>query len=210
MQKRGVLTGVETAAVLNDLMSHPNLKNARLHMVGHSFGALVVANAARALTRVHKRTMHNVCFIEGAFASGWFMIEKPIIDNITGRLASIFSVADSATGFYYPFANGGRLAMGSVGLCDIPHPAAWPAGDGLVPMAVTPCDPGCQIAHVHRAPSYAALSGPPPLPGNPGHPTVINLDGSKMIYEGEVASGGGHTDVYKDDVTYLLWAALHS
>jgi len=36
---------------------------------------------------------------------------------------------------------------------------------------------------------------------------VINFDLSRMVYEGPIATGGGHSDIYKDDVLHLLWAA---
>jgi hypothetical protein len=42
------------------------------------------------------------------------------------------------------------------------------------------------------------------LPG--AAPRFINLDASRLIYEGPIALGGGHGDIFKDDVIYLIWA----
>jgi hypothetical protein len=53
------------------------------------------------------------------------------------------------------------------------------------------------------------LVAPPPLKDMalPPPPKVYNLDASRLIYEGGVALGGGHDDVFKDDVVHLLWSA---
>ena len=37
-------------------------------------------------------------------------------------------------------------------------------------------------------------------------PYALNLDASRLIYDGSPAAGGGHDDVYKDDVIHMLWA----
>lgn len=228
MQRRGVESGRKVAQVYLDLVrdkdTGPLIEKARLYLAGHSFGGLVVANTARSYYQIQraewiannpalppaqfrpKHAVHSLTFIEGALASGWFKIEHHPVYNITHRLSSIYSGADSATGFYYPVANGGRMANGSVGLCDVP---GVKFRDPVLKAATEPCAPGCMTQHIHKAPIFAVLDNPPALPTSPVGPTVTNFDGSKMIYEGPVATGGGHTDIYKDDVTYLLWAALH-
>lgn len=216
MQRRGAETGQTVAKILldlwNDPITGPKLAKTRLYMAGHSFGGLVVANAARSFVRLQKGTSHrieSVAFIEAAMASGWFNIEHRVLKSINNRLSSIYSVADSATGFYYPVANGGRLALGSVGFCDIPDVLKPKDSKDRLDVESKPCPPGCTKHHVHKAPAFAVLDGSPPLPISETGPTVTNIDASKMIYEGPVAAGGGHTDIYKDDVVYLLWAALH-
>ena len=47
------------------------------------------------------------------------------------------------------------------------------------------------------------------LPTFPQRDLFLTIDASRMIYEGAQGSGGGHSDIYKDDVTHLLWAVLH-
>lgn len=231
MQRRGVETGRSVAKFFHGLIHDEDptvqsvVRQARFYLAGHSFGGLVVANAARSYYQLQREELlaanpnaapnelkpnfpvHSLAFIEGALASGWFKIEHNPVYNIQNRLSCIYSGADSATGFYYPLANAGRLAMGSVGLCDVPGVGFR---DPVLKVAQKPCPPGCTEQHVHKAPIYAVLAGPPSgMPKSPTGPTVTNFDGSKMIYEGSVAAGGGHTDIYKDDVTYLLWVALH-
>ena len=39
-----------------------------------------------------------------------------------------------------------------------------------------------------------------------GRPLVLNLDGSRIIFEGGIALGGGHGDIFKDDVVHLVWS----
>ena len=38
--------------------------------------------------------------------------------------------------------------------------------------------------------------------------TAINLDASRLIFGGTVATGGGHSLIHKDDVVHLVWSAL--
>lgn len=37
-------------------------------------------------------------------------------------------------------------------------------------------------------------------------PFLLNLDASRLISEGNAALGGGHNDIFKDDVVNLIWA----
>ena len=46
--------------------------------------------------------------------TAWFEDERRILRCLDGALACVYSRYDSANGFYYPVANHGRLAAGSV------------------------------------------------------------------------------------------------
>jgi hypothetical protein len=35
----------------------------------------------------------------------------------------------------------------------------------------------------------------------------MNMEGSRLVYLGKAAMGGGHGDIFKDDVVHLAWAA---
>ncbi len=214
MQRRGVNSGFVVAKSLVEILKSPKFPNEmRLHIVGHSFGGLLVVNVARELARAKEngwgqdRSIHTLCAIEGAFASAWFKKESNTVNHVTSTLATIFSEADSANGFYYPAANAGRMAAGSVGFSKIKDDGT----ESDLPQADVhiPCRGGCTCNHVHRPLPYASLADPPVLPGLADGRSIVNIDASKMIYEGAVASGGGHTDIYKDDVICLLWAVLH-
>ncbi len=192
MQGRGVATGKLAADFLRELYADmPELSSARLHFLGHSFGGLVVANAARhlAFEMSPPKVIDSVCLLEGALASNWFQGETVLNEKIN-ILASIYSRYDTANGYIYPFANGGRVSLGYEGLSGAgrsSHKAPLPEQQG----------------------GFASLVRTPNLKPNPhpGQRRVMNVDASRLIYEGSVALGGGHDDIFKDDVIYLLWAA---
>lgn len=187
MQQRGVMTGVYLGEALEDLWrGTPELERARLHLAGHSFGSLVVANAARTLAFASgfRGQLRTLTLIQGALASGWLSGERRLLDRITGAVACIFSRYDSANGFWYPLANLGREAAGHVGLCgDFATVANCMPPSLVVPPQLGPIDPNTK---------------------------VINVDASRIIYSGAVAAGGGHGDIFKDDVLHVLWAAMQA
>jgi hypothetical protein len=221
MQVAGAGAGRNAARFLADLF--PQLNDAldgrapdgsrvqpwrpRIHLLGHSFGGLVVANTARHLEldpecRRVIRQIHSICLLQAAIASTWFEEEDWIQSFVTGGLGCIYSAYDTANGFYYPVANNARLASGFVGL--------YRVGDGSV-EATLPRHDG-QGAEVDAG-LFTSLVSSPDLnalltdryPGHTG-PWFVNLDASRLIYEGPIATGGGHSDVYKDDVAHLCWA----
>lgn len=191
MQRKAVDTGHRAAEVLAGLVRDcPGLAQARIHFVGHSFGSLVVANIVRrlALEADLKRcipdgAIHTLCLVQGALASAWIEKEAALRQSVNGAIAAIYSRYDSANGFYYPLGNHGRLAAGYVGLVgedfQTEKQGGWPM---LVhPPALTPSS-------------------------STGRPRIINIDASRLIYEGPVAVGGGHGDIFKDDIIHLIWA----
>lgn len=195
MQRRGVQAGPLAADFLADLLDEtPTLQNARLHFLGHSFGGLVVVNAARHLAfgfrkRSAPRRIHSLCLLEGAVASNWFEGETVLCERVD-ILASIFSRYDTANGYIYPIGNQGKPAAGYVGLFGVP---------------------GRKQKDEHEPQGgYATLVRPPDFGPNlfpvPGVPRVLNVDASRLIYAGPPAAGGGHDDIFKDDVLYLTWA----
>jgi hypothetical protein len=209
MQDRGVDAGEEAGAAIAELWRElPLAESACLHFFGHSFGGLVVANTVRNLSlREQPVPVQTLCLIEGAFASGWFEGETALLNNVKGSIASFFSGYDTATGFYYPLANAGRLSLGSVGISSFRAGQQWSAYDSELDKV--PCEAGCKCSHIHRPRAFASLADPPQLPGPMGALSILNLDASRMVYEGPVVSGGAHTDIYKDDVINLLWAVAH-
>jgi hypothetical protein len=191
MQRKAVDTGHRAAEVIAELVRGcPGLAQARIHFIGHSFGALVVANTVRRLAldtnlrpHIPDGAIHTLCLVQGALGSGWFEKETALRQSVNGAIAAIYSRYDSANGFYYPLGNHGRLAAGYVGLLGKDFTTEKQGG---WPMLVHP-------------PTLA-----PPSPA--GRPRILNIDASRLIYEGPVALGGGHGDIFKDDVLHLIWA----
>jgi pimeloyl-ACP methyl ester carboxylesterase len=219
MQIGGVEAGARAADFLADLFQRLELGKVRVHLVGHSFGALVVANVVRHLALVPELRkklerlqpvdpngnpypgdgkVNTLCLLQGALASAWFLHERELLNYLCGSLACIFSRYDTANGFYYPVSNHGRLAAGYVGLYKVA---------GMLPTPLP--EPGRQ----EDVGVFTSLTEPPPLSHLlEGHKTVdprvwlLNLDASRMIYEGPVLAGGGHGDIFKPDVLHLIWA----
>jgi hypothetical protein len=227
MQIRGVKAGSRAAGFLARLLDDPELVgllgSARVHFLGHSFGGLVVANAVRHLAldealvnysfsalqprgpdgEAHSRKIQTLCLLQGAMASAWFEGERRLFASLNGALACVYSRYDTANGLYYPIANHGRLAAGYVGL----YLAGYDLDSYRLPDAEREGDEGL----------FASLTEPPPLQGmlqqmlrdsNQSFPGAwfVNLDASRLIYDGSIATGGGHQDIFKDDVLHLVWA----
>jgi len=188
MQHRGVSTGVQLAETLAELFQTcPELREAELHLAGHSFGAVVVSNAARTLAHDadFSGALHSVLLLNGALASNWFDRETTLLRKVLGAITAIYTRYDTANGFWYPLASMGRQAAGSVGLC------------------------GDFGSEKHTMPPMLVV--PPPLP--PSSKTsgcrVLNIDASRLMYAGSPVLGGGHGDIDKDDVMHVLWSALN-
>jgi hypothetical protein len=185
MQRRGVVTGAQLGDALAELFHDcPELDKAKLHLAGHSFGAVVVSNAARELSHraAFKGDLRTVTMLNGAIASGWFEREATLRNRVSGGVTAVYSRYDTANGFWYPLASVGRQAAGSVGVCGDFTPTKYE----MPPMLVCP----------------------PPLEGAPTKPCrMLNVDGSRLMYAGSAVLGGGHGDIDKDDVMHVLWSA---
>ncbi len=185
MQERGVRTGTLLGDAVAEIWRDvPELKDARLHLAGHSFGGLVVANAGRriAFNPDFGGDLRTITLIQGALASSWFHRETALLNRVSGAVAAIYSRYDTANGFWYPLANLGREAAGYVGLC------------------------GSFSKVAHHMPPMLVM--PPPLGTSSASVKAINIDASRLIYDGSPAMGGGHGDIFKDDVIHVLWASM--
>jgi hypothetical protein len=206
MQVKGVSTGREAGGLIAEIVEKaPLLANARFHLVGHSFGCLVVANLVRRLaldsvvrqrfrTHVAGKQVASVCMLEAALASNWFEGEPRVKEMVSGVISSIYSRYDSATGFFYPVANNSRLAAGSVGMYGGSTFTAELRSHFVI-LVTTPNLDDKQFGGTGAI--RAAHSSP----------RIFNLDASRMVYSGPVTSGGAHTDIFKEDVIQLCWAA---
>lgn len=209
MEFKGVMAGTEAGKFLANLLTeaHDTLakKNLavtfRLRFAGHSFGALVVANAARYLAHYINNqkkankdvpfAIHALCTVQGALASAWFEQEKILRGHVESAIAAIYSRYDTANGNIYPLANNARLVMGSVGMYGGEEFTFESFGkEGEFAMLVKPPD-----------------LTPKPDTVTPTRPRCLNLDASRIIYNGSPLAGGGHGDIFKDDAVNLIWAA---
>lgn len=223
MQVRGTVGGGTAGQFLAHVVTCMTAQgvcedNVRVHLVGHSFGGLVVLNAARhaALDPWCRKAdgtpafkVHSLTLLQGAVGSNWIEGEKAMLDNMTGPLGCAYSAYDTANAFYYPVANGGRLAAGYVGLFGAPGPGA-PRPATRIPRLEdnnfakfdTVSDDLGLLAMLVEPPPLGPIVEALPMTER----QVLNLDMSRVVYEGPIPLGGGHTDIYKDDVINLVWA----
>lgn len=202
MQRRGTETGGRLALFLDQLYDRcPQLVDSRLHMVGHSFGAVAVSNGARRLVLAEnpgfisrfppdRFPFYTICVIQGAMASAWYSMETRLRSQIR-FLAAIYTRYDTATGFFYSVGYNARLGVGNVGL--------FVEGD---PIPV----------YGHNG-EFATLTAPPtldppPIPQPPVGNCKVNLDASRFEYQGPPTAGGAHSDIFKDDLVCLLWTTF--
>ena len=224
MQRFGVEAGREAGAFLEKMLTPQVLPgglkdealektfrgDVRLHFIGHSFGGLVVTNAVRRLTlnknqadvkkddETYKRVnVHSLTLLQAAIASNWFEKEETLRRSVTGAITNVYSRYDTANGFYYPLANSGRQAAGAVGLFGVGRD--WVA---RAPYQVEAVGKGGRLASLVEPPDLADWATVPAGDA----PYLLNLDASRLISEGNVALGGGHGDIFKDDVVNLIWA----
>jgi hypothetical protein len=227
LQRKGVNAGRDAGRFLGKLYAAcPELKQARLHFFCHSFGGLVVLNAARTLLCTYepakkrilnwkksdakqrelrkrfenqpklaeaerqKLTVTSLTLVQAAVASSWFYKEDELIGKIENGLACAYSRYDTANSTWYPLANNGRNAAGCVGLCEVPKHLNSRRG----------------LLEIGSKGELALVVKPPDIVLNCIAPAQLNLDCSRIVYEGPVATGGGHSDIYKDDIVNLLWA----
>ncbi len=221
MQRKAVSAGEAAGEVIHQVVSRLKLLGAdpeiaalgggawdpRVHLIGHSFGGSVVLNAARrlaALPVADRPNVHSISLLQAAVASGWLQGETQLQDMVSGAIACCYSGYDLANGFYYPFGNNSRMAAGYVGL----------VGDSRKRFPIFLGAKG----------EYATLVTPPPLgesirrilawrqqhwpnqPAQQGGAVVLNVDCSRFVYEGNPLLGGGHGDIFKNDIVHLIWA----
>jgi hypothetical protein len=93
--------------------ARPNL---RVHLLGHSFGARLVAFALAALPTASESPVKSLLLVQGAFSHFAFSPALPLIppragalarfaDRVDGPLLATFSAADRALGWWYPNAS---------------------------------------------------------------------------------------------------------
>ena len=214
MQSKARDAGRDAAKFVATLMDRvPHLQTARVHFIGHSFGGLVVANAARHLALDDRfrrafsggnpsRKIQTICLVEGALASNWFKRESRLHDFVAGSIACLYSRYDTANGFFYPIANGGRLSAGYVGMTEI--------GGDKEKKGVAP-EHFMRFISLPKPPNLDAAQFVPEGESVKSRrvsevPRVLNIDASRLIFRGSALLGGGHDDIFKDDIVNLIWS----
>jgi hypothetical protein len=186
--------------------------NVKLHLMGHSFGCIVVLAALAGSPGAASlpRPVQSVVLVQGALSLWSYCSDIPARPGTMGYFHSLVaerrvvgpvvttrSRHDRAVGWWYPL--GARVA-GQV---------AFALGNGFGPEVKWPTF-GAIGAFGLRGPGFDVSDGAM-LPADMayefrfGH--VYNLDASRFIYRGGGASGA-HSDIDNKEVAHVVWAAV--
>jgi hypothetical protein len=169
----------------------------RAHLVGHSFGARLVAFALAGLPDPARSPVKSVYLLQGAFSHFAFADALPMdparggalkgmAARVDGPLVASFSVHDTAVGRFYPLASMSSRDD-SAGLED--RLFRW-GGIG---------HDGAQAVDAAVAALGPVGTGYPFAPGR-----FVNLDGNAIVNRGGPPSGA-HSDIFHPE---LVWAGL--
>lgn len=207
MKKRARIVG-ETGA--HDLVAalQRAAGNARVHLMGHSFGCIVVSAAIAGPRQDDTfpsplpRPVDAVFLVQGAM-SLWSYAEKvPFADSrpgffaelltarrINGPLVATTSIHDTAVGIYYPLGArfSGQPLLG----------AELPEYGGIGAFGIQGADASARSILAHTA-EYGLVAG-----------DRVNVDASEVINGGNGPSGA-HSDIAHSAVAHLMWQAVVS
>jgi hypothetical protein len=184
--------------------------DARLHLMGHSFGCIVVSSAIAGPTVRSgapglglSRAVDSVFLVQGAmslwsyaaavpfppFSSGYFrpLLEAPA--QIRGPVVTTLSEFDTAVGKFYPLGAqaGDDFLLGE----DLPLPKFG----GIGAFGIQ----GADAVDVDVLPTSGEYDLAPGL--------VYNVDASSVISNGSGASGA-HSDICHPEIAHLMWEAV--
>ncbi|MGF1425689.1 hypothetical protein [Kitasatospora sp. LaBMicrA B282] len=172
----------------------------RIHLMGHSFGARLVAHTLVGIGGAEQSPIASLTLLQGAFSHFSFAPAvthapdpgvpgalNPLVGLVAGPLLATFTGADRALGDWYPMAT--MLQRGDLALLD--HPTyRWGAmgHDGFQqPDAVT------------------LPLGPQGTPYGFGKGGIYRLDANAVINADLSAFSGAHSDICHAEV---LWAVV--
>lgn len=205
MKDRGRRLGESAGAgLLIQLQDAAKGRDVRFHLMGHSFGCIVVSamlTGAHVSGRV-PAPVHSAVLVQGAMSLWSFTARIPKLlsipgyfqsamrgKKVTGPVVTTQSTFDRALGVFYPVASG-IAAQVSFGAVDFPLFGALGAFGAQGVDPVTKLE---KMADVKD--QYAFHAG-----------GVYNVQSDNVIKDGGGLSGA-HSDIYKPEVGHLVWQA---
>lgn len=203
MKDRGRRFGETGGHSLLDSLQRATEETVRFHLMGHSFGCIVVsAILAGPDGQGLARPVHSAALLQGAFSLWSYCSDVPVAPGqhgyfhsvveggrVSGPIITSQSAFDTAVGKFYPlgagvarqvdFAPGQLPKYGAVGAFGL-------RGPGLV----------IEDGELHTADRPYAF-----IPGR-----IYNLDASAFIRQGQ-GSFGAHSDLAHVEVTHAVWQA---
>jgi len=186
--------------MLNEIREAAADSNVRIHLMGHSFGCIVVsAAAAGPPSTTNTAKVASMVLVQGALSLWGYCPDVPFLQgkpgyfnrilkqqNVTGPIVTTQSEFDSAVGTFYPIAAGlkNQIAFGE----------ALPKFGGIGTFGIQGLDAtGRGMAGVAEKYEF-----------EPGK--IYNLESSKIIKSGGPPSGA-HSDISHPEVAHVIWEA---
>lgn len=172
----------------------------RVHLIGHSFGARLVAFALRGTSSAAASPVASLSLIQGAFSHWAFTRRTPfgepgalndVADRVHGPLVATFSEYDWAVGRWYPRAS--ALAQEDAEHAE-PVSLRWGAmgADGFQGV-----EPVTGLFLLPEGQPYALSSG-----------CFYQVDGASVIADtSESSFSGAHSDIEHAEVAWLIVSA---
>ncbi|MGH8658854.1 MAG: hypothetical protein ACREV4_10400 [Gammaproteobacteria bacterium] len=190
--------------LLGDLQRASVDRHVRFHLMGHSFGCIVVSAALAGPNGEGTlvRPVDSVALVQGALSHWSYCSDIPVAHGrrgyfhslvsghkVAGPIITTQSQFDTAVGRFYPLGAGARQQVSFV-------PGEYPKYGALGTFGargpgVDPVDLTMQSASV----AYRFEPG-----------RIYNLEGSHVIREGGGASGA-HSDIVHPEVAHAMWEA---
>jgi hypothetical protein len=170
----------------------------RVHLVGHSFGARLVAFSLLGLPAVPATPVRSLLLVQGAFSHFSFADPMPIdgarrgalagvADRVDGPLLATFTAADRAVGWWYP--NASRLSREDDQAADVPG-YRWG---------------GMGFDAFQQARTVDQRLEPPGTPYGWKAGTFYRLDATHVVNRQLSWFAGAHSDIRKPEIA---WAAV--
>jgi hypothetical protein len=200
MKKRARVVGEGGIATFIRAIQAASTADTRVHLMGHSFGCIVVAAAAVGGNAALPRPVASMVLVQGALSLWSFAPQitldgnrpgyfSTLIEKVAGPIVTTQSSFDKAVGKLYPLAAGiaGQVAFD---LVELPRYGAVGSfgAQGLHPDAIGMEMPALTVAHEYEP------------------KRVYNLDASRFICKGG-GLGGAHNDIAKPEVAHVVWKA---
>jgi hypothetical protein len=189
-----------------------NAPGARFHMMGHSFGCIVVSAAVAGpldqgtVTSRLPRPVHSLFLVQGALSLWSFAVSLPFPPHlpgyfrpvdvapalVSGPIVATRSTFDQAVGTFFPL--GARLGDDLLLDDDLPEFG----GVGTFGLQGTVTDTTHDATVLNADADYAFEAG-----------HIYNIDASTVIRHGSWPSGA-HSDIAHPQIAHLFWQAALS
>ena len=181
----------------------PHERRVRFHLMGHSFGCIVVTACAAGTAGLAGVTVDSLSLVQGALSLWSFCSAIPGLPGragyfrrvvqdrlVRGPMVVTMSTHDRAVGSFYPLGAGLRRRVDYA-------PGSLPRYGGLGTFGARGPLPAVRDLEIDAADTDYALS--------PG--AIHNVDCTRVIARGRGVAGA-HSDICHAEIAHLVWSAM--